>query len=522
MKEEGGRKTVVRRPLWRRLIKWTLLTAACLMGLIGLLWAGLQTPWGKTRLENLVSSLTAKTGDYQVAIQGLDGLLPFSITLERATISDAKGPWLKMEKFDFSMKPWDLISGLVHVKWLRMEHLTISRLPEDREPAPKKEETPAQDGAFSLPHILVQKIRLQRIDLGEALAGKPMAFSLNSRLKTVKESIQVEASLKDLNRDDDAFKLKATYDLKKEHLAADVVYHESTGGLVAGLLGLNDLEGIQLTANAQGPVSHMKGELNLNMGGYGNAALQYDVSRQEILALQLRGQIKADRRIIPPHVAKVMTSETVNLTLDASLSPKKEVLLKQLRIKNGRMIISLEGTADLEKERMNMQARIEGAELDPLLVGTGISLENLEPVSISAVGPFMAPEVNISTALAGLKAQGATLTGTKLNARALFEKGFTGLKSVSVALGTQGVQVQQVPKLTGPVKLDIQFCSGQCCALRFEPSQSRGYADLGRHERSDGGNAHRFQVFEGNSASLKKRGQFGALNAGPHVHPFLF
>ncbi|MBT3260202.1 MAG: hypothetical protein HN366_27655, partial [Deltaproteobacteria bacterium] len=158
----------------------------------------------------------------------------------------------------------------------------------------------------------------------------------------------------------------------------------------------------------------------------------------------------------PPHVAKVMTSETVNLTLDASLSPKKEVLLKQLRIKNGRMIISLEGTADLEKERMNMQARIEGAELAPLLVGTGISLEDLEPVSISAVGPFMAPEVNISTALAGLKAQGATLTGTKLNARALFEKGFTGLKSVSVALGTQGVQVQQVPKLTGPVKLDIQ------------------------------------------------------------------
>ena len=166
----------VKRPLWRRLIKWTLLTVVCLMGLIGLLWGGLQTPWAKTRLENLVSSLTAKTGDYQVMIQGLDGLLPFSITLKQASISDAKGPWLKMEKFDFSMKPWDLISGLVHVKWLRMEHLTISRLPESREPAPKKEETPSRDGAFPLPHILVQEIRLQRIDLGDAVAGKTHGF----------------------------------------------------------------------------------------------------------------------------------------------------------------------------------------------------------------------------------------------------------------------------------------------------------------------------------------------------------
>ena len=369
--EDGGQKSVRRRPssVVRRLIKWTLLTVACLMGLIGLLWGGLQTPWAKTRLENLVSSLTAKTGDYQVMIQGLDGLLPFSITLKQASISDAKGPWLKMEKFDFSMKPWDLISGLVHVKWLRMEHLTISRLPESREPAPKKEETPSRDGAFPLPHILVQEIRLQRIDLGDAVAGKPMAFSLNSRLKTAKHRIQAEASLKDLNSDDDAFKLKAAYDLKSEHLTADMAYHESKGGLVAGLLGLKDLESIQLTATAQGPVSHIKGDLNLNMGGYGNAALQYDVNHQETVTLQLSGQIKADSRIVPPQVGKVMTSETVDLTLNASLSPEKEVLLKEFRIKNGSMIISLEGAADLEKEKMDMRALIEEPKLTPFLAG---------------------------------------------------------------------------------------------------------------------------------------------------------
>ena len=68
----------------------------------------------------------------------------------------------------------------------------------------------------------------------------------------------------------------------------------------------------------------------------------------------------------------------------------------------------------------------------------------------------MAPDVNISTVLGGLKAEDATLTGTKVNARVLFQKGFTGLKSASVAIGAQGLRVKQAPKLAGPVKLDIQ------------------------------------------------------------------
>jgi translocation and assembly module TamB len=462
-KTEGGGQTshrrppasVVRRPLWRRLVKWTLLSIVGFLVLIMLLWAGLQTQWAKKQVAKVVAEVTAKTGNYQVAIEGLGGLLPFSITLDHATISDAKGPWLKMDKFDFSMRPLDLMTGLVHVKWLRMAHLSVFRLPESREAPPKKATPPKKSGTFSLPHILVQKIQLQHIDLGEALAGKPMSFSLNSRVKTVKTSVKAEASLKNLTRKDDAFTLKAAYDLETEHLNVEASYHESKGGLAAGLLGLKDLTGIQLRANAQGPVSRIKGHLDLNIGGYGNAALQYDVSDRKTITLELNGQIQAESRILPPSVAQVMKSETVDLALNASLSPEKEILLKGLKIKNGNVIISLTGAADLEKERMDMRARIEGAELAPLLGGSGISLKGLEPMNISANGPFMAPEVTLSTAWTGLKAQGATLTGTTLDARALFEKGFTGLKNVSVALGTQGMRVQQVPKLTGPVKLDI-------------------------------------------------------------------
>jgi translocation and assembly module TamB len=456
--EGEGRRPVRRRrsSVLRRLVKWSLLTCAGFLALILLLWAGLQTPWAKRQLAGLVADFTSKTGDYRVQIEGLDGLLPFSITVKQAAVSDGKGPWLKIEKFDFALAPADLISGLIHVKWLRMAHITVSRLPEPRKPSSTPENESVKTASFALPAIAVQEIRLDRIDLGEALTGKPMAFTLNSRLESEKETIRADAALKDLNRQEDAFDLKATYDLGNEYVTALATYHEAPEGLIAGLSGLKDLEGIKLTATAEGPVSNIKGHLDLHMGGYGDTALQYDIGNQKTIHLKLNGQITADARIIPPQAAQVMKSHTLDLALDASLSPDKEIRLNRLHIKNDPISISLEGSADLEKERMDIKARIEGFDATPFLEGTGISLDAPGPVHISAKGPFMAPEVDITTTLAGFEAQEAALKETTLNLQALFHKGFTGVKSASVSLGAQEMAVQQAPKLKGPLEVKIE------------------------------------------------------------------
>lgn len=455
--EDGGRKSTGRRPLSvvRRLVKWSLLLVSGFLLLMMLLWGGLQTQWAKKQLARLITHLTSKTVDYKVQIEELDGLLPFSITLKHGTISDNKGPWLNVENFDFAMKPWDLICGRVNVRWLKMKHLTVSRPPESQASAPQKEEPPQKSVLPSLPPVLVQEVGLERIDIGEALTGRPMRFSLNSRVETADDNIQIHATLKDLNSADNAFTLNAAYDLKKAYLTADTAYHEAPEGLIAGFSGLKDLEGIELSATAKGPVSNIKGQLHLRMGGYGNTALQYDISKQKTVALKLNGQITADARIVPSRLAQLITSKQADLTLNASLSPEKEVRLDQLRIQNGDMIISLKGTADPAKEKMDVQARIEGVNPSPFLKGTGISLEAPAPILISAAGPFMAPDVNISTTLAGLKAQEADLNRTTLRIRALFMKGFTGLKSASVVVNAQKFRIRQAPGLKGPLKIDI-------------------------------------------------------------------
>ena len=62
-------------------------------------------------------------------------------------------------------------------------------------------------------------------------------------------------------------------------------------------------------------------------------------------------KITADARVVPPQLAQMITSEQVDLALNASISPENEILVDPLRIKNGDVIVSLEGTADLKRRK---------------------------------------------------------------------------------------------------------------------------------------------------------------------------
>ncbi len=131
-----------RRPFWRRLLKWTLLTIVGFIVLIMLLWAGLQTQWAKKQLAGFVADVTAKTGDYQVAIEGLDGLLPFSITLTGQPFQIRKVPGSKWKSFDFFH---DGYGSDFRVGACKMAEdgtsVRFPRLPDSHKTPPKKENT---------------------------------------------------------------------------------------------------------------------------------------------------------------------------------------------------------------------------------------------------------------------------------------------------------------------------------------------------------------------------------------------
>jgi len=173
MKMPENKTKIKKRPLWVRYLRWLFFSVLGFILFIVLVWAGFQTRWAKNRLAGLVASATAGTDSYRVTLQGLDGMLPFSIVLDHVILSDAKGVWLEARKTDISLKPAALLAGILEVEWFRMEGLSISRLPESTKVLPDKKETAEQERAsLSLPHVMVREIRINRSDgLQPAIRG---------------------------------------------------------------------------------------------------------------------------------------------------------------------------------------------------------------------------------------------------------------------------------------------------------------------------------------------------------------
>ncbi|MDZ7700197.1 MAG: hypothetical protein U5R49_25805 [Deltaproteobacteria bacterium] len=302
--DNSTEKKPPKRRKWPRRLLFSFLGILLFMAL---LWAGMQTPWGKDRLTDLVARATAHTGSYQAKLEGVRGIVPFSMTVDRFTLSDEHGTWLIGHKTNISLNPWALLSGIIEVKWFRMENLSISRLPEPREDKSRKEErVDERESPPSLPHFMVNEIGINRIELAKAVAGTPMTYTLQSKVETVGPRIEARLSLKDLRREEDALRLKGTYDLNSGQIASRLIYQEAPGGLVSALAHLKDARGIRLNLQADGLLSGLKGHLKTEIGGYGQADLSFQLAVSEIISIAFKGRIEPEKGTLPPQVESAL------------------------------------------------------------------------------------------------------------------------------------------------------------------------------------------------------------------------
>ena len=454
--ESKKRINGTKRPLWVRLLRCSLFFVLGLIILLALIWAGLQTPWAKNRLAGLIESATESTGEFRVTLEGLDGLIPFSMVVDRVALSDADGAWLEADKVNISLRVEALLTGVVDVKWFRIKHLSVSRLPQSTQGASNKGKGRVKGSETALlPNVMVREIRIKRIDLGEQVVGKPMAFRLNSLVETTGGSILAEATLQDMDSKDNAFKLTLGYDLNSEEVSSNVTYHESPGGLFAGLIGLEEADGIRLALEAYGPLSDVKGRLNLNVGGYGGADINYRVGLNQGVTVAVDGEVRAENRIVPKDVAALLGTPTLGITCQALLLPGKLLQIESFTAKSCSAEVSLRGVADLDKEEMDLRALVSGVDLSYFLKETGMALQDLGKVHLTAKGPFIQPDVTVKTTVGLVRAHGLALGKAALAVEGKFKEGFTGLESAAAGLTARVMQTSQAPGLKGPLRLEV-------------------------------------------------------------------
>ena len=450
---------IEKRSLGVRWLRWIF---CCVIGVVVftvLIWAGLQTRWAKNRLAGLIASATADSGNYRVTLQGLDGLLPFSVQLDSATISDAKGAWLNARHVDISLKWIPLLAGMLDVEWFRIEELSISRFPESAEATPEKEPVDQGTPLLSIPHVMIREIRITRIDLAEEAAGAPLAYTLRSHVKTGGRRIEMSALLQDLDHSHDTLRLAAAYDLGTRKIEADLTYSESKGGLAAGLMGLSNATGIGLQLTAEGLLSEVKGHLDLKIGGYGRAGLNVEVGLNDPVSLTLDGQVQAEHRIVPEDLTTALGGLDVDIHCRAAVSSGKGIQIKAFTARAPSCTVSIKGTADLAKGLMDMQATASSIDISPFLRGSGLQYQTLGPVHLTAKGPFGQPEVAVTTTLGRLGVPNATLKEIVLEAGAAFERDYKGIRKTGASATVKQVDVPQFPWLKGPLRVDVAAAS---------------------------------------------------------------
>ncbi|MFO7600230.1 MAG: translocation/assembly module TamB domain-containing protein [Candidatus Desulfacyla sp.] len=448
-----------KRPPRVRWLRWIFFSILGFILVIALLWAGVQTRWAKDRLTALVASATADMDGYRVTLHGLDGLLPFSILLDRVTLSDAKGAWLEGRHVDISVRPASLLAGMPDIKWFRMEDLSISRLPQFAKASPDKEPADQEGTPLSLPHVMVREIRISRIDLAKEVAGAPLAYSLQSKAQTTGQRIEISALLQDLDHPHDALRLAAAYDLNTRQVATDLTYRESTGGLLTGLMGLSNATGIAVQLKAHGPLPEVKGHLDIKIGGYGSGGWVYEVGLTDPVTLTVDGQVRADDHIVPEDVTAALGGLNVAVRCRATLSSDQMIQVKTFTAEAPSSVVSMEGTADLARGLMDMQATVSRLDISPFLRGSGLEHRSLGPVHLTAKGPFSRPEVTLKTTLGRLAVRNAIFKEISLEAHGVFERDYKGLEKTTASVTVEQVEVPQVPGLRGPLQVNAAAAS---------------------------------------------------------------
>jgi len=215
-----------------------LLIAVCL-AVFGLL----QTQAGRTWFARTVAQATSDP-DF-TAIEGLSGIVPFRLTVERIEIGDRDGVYLTLRDVRLDVSATALLARRLHIRSLSFAEIDMTR----NSTAPST--TPVTE-YFKVPHlpvgVILDRLSIGRLALGPGVLGESLVATVEGNAQLAGETARVAL---DLHRTDGAagnivLALELAGSTPVLSLRLDAA--EPTGVLVDQLLGRTDRLPFMLSA----------------------------------------------------------------------------------------------------------------------------------------------------------------------------------------------------------------------------------------------------------------------------------
>ncbi len=308
----------------------TILTVAILV------LVALATPPGRSVLAGMIERAASGNG-ITVSIDRLTGWAPFWIGADRVVVSDADGPFAEIDGLDVNIRTSALLVGGLSLDRIAAERVALSRPPR----------IPANDGASgALLPFAARDVRIARLELGEAIAGRQAALSLMGSF--VSGSDGSIAATVDANRiDGGTGSLNAMIDRAAGDapLTAEIALRESANGILLGLMGRPSGPGYALKASAGTDANSLSGNVSLTSDGAARFAGQFILSpadNGQRLVLSGNGDLA---ELVPPDYADLL-SGPIDVAVDADWARVEGEPLPHITVRQGQVTTqSLRATA---------------------------------------------------------------------------------------------------------------------------------------------------------------------------------
>lgn len=191
----------------------------------------------------------------KIELTGVSGLLSSRARVQGITVSDDKGPWLRVDNVELDWTRSSLLLGRLNINRLSAEKITWLRLAEAT-PRSTPEAKP-----FSLPELPVsvrlQALDIQRFVVDEAVAGTGAEISVDGHLNLVGGALDTELAVRRLDPPGGTLDLAASFSNTSRQLALDLRLVEPKGGLLSKLLRIENEPALELSLNGRGPLDNV-------------------------------------------------------------------------------------------------------------------------------------------------------------------------------------------------------------------------------------------------------------------------
>ena len=286
--------------------------ALAIMALLALALLSLATPPGHALVASLIERTAAASG-VTVSIDRLGGWLPFSLGADRIVLADADGPFAEIDGLAVDIHTSALFVGSLSLDKISAERIALLRQPH----------LPAGDsGKGALLPFAASDVKVARLELGEALAGRPAALTLTGALVSGADG-SIAAKLDAHRIDGGSATLDASVARASETapLTASVVLKEAADGILPGLMGRPSAPAYALDAKVGLRGDALTGDLSLTSSGAARFDGQFMLSPAgagQRLTVKGNGDLA---ELVPPAYASLLAGP-IAVAVDADLDSR--------------------------------------------------------------------------------------------------------------------------------------------------------------------------------------------------------